>query len=62
MSFFSDILKASVDFLSCKTSAESFQQLYFVSKPCKKITVLQTEEAEIWFHNGALEKEHKDGM
>ncbi|KAM6091560.1 uncharacterized protein LJ206_005033 isoform 2-T2 [Theristicus caerulescens] len=33
-----DILKSSVDFLCCKTSAESFQQLYFMfQKLVKKL-------------------------
>lgn len=54
---------SSLDFLSCKTSAESFQQAYFMfQKHVQKITALQAEEAEIRFHNGALEKEHKGGM
>lgn len=33
-----------------------------IAKTCKNITILQTEEAEIWIHSGVLEKEHKGGM
>ncbi|KAL9854159.1 uncharacterized protein GJ701_003637 isoform 1-T3 [Geothlypis trichas] len=34
--------------------------LLHVSKTCKNVTVLQTEDAEIWIHSGMLDKEHKD--
>uniref|UniRef100_A0A663FCD0 Protein BTG1 n=1 Tax=Aquila chrysaetos chrysaetos TaxID=223781 RepID=A0A663FCD0_AQUCH len=40
-----DILKSSVDFLSCKTSAEPFQQLYFMfQKHVKKIQFFKEKQ------------------